>query len=73
MSSTNVVTLKQRTIVGSSADGIVSFIGISYAQSPTGSRRLRLSLSIINTFGPLTATAPPSAALGISALPAGFI
>lgn len=53
------VTIKNGTVIGSSAQGVDSFKGIPFAQPPVGNLRLRPPQSINKSFGTIQATAPP--------------
>lgn len=55
------VTIKNGTVIGSSASGVDSFKGIPFAQPPVGSLRLKPPQSIISTYGTIVATGTPTA------------
>ena len=53
------VTIRNGTVIGSSAGGVDSFKGIPFAQPPVGNLRLRAPQSITTSFGTITATGIP--------------
>ena len=62
-STAPTATVKNGTVVGSTSNGIDSFLGIPFALPPTGHLRLRPPHSYNHTFpgGTLTATSTPQA------------
>jgi acetylcholinesterase len=64
------VELSYASVVGSSADGIDSFLGIPYAQPPVDDLRLRPPRAITTNLGSIQATAPPLACPQSGAQPA---
>ncbi|KAH0271876.1 lipase 3 precursor, partial [Aureobasidium melanogenum] len=51
------VTIQNGTIIGSSLAGVDSFLGIPFAEPPTGTLRLKPPQTISSSFGTITATA----------------
>ncbi|KAG9516949.1 lipase 3 precursor, partial [Aureobasidium melanogenum] len=56
-----VVQIQNGTIVGSSSSGVDNFLGIPYAEPPTGTNRLKPPQTITSAFGTITATSNPPA------------
>lgn len=55
------VNIQNGTLVGTSNGIVDSWLGIPYAEPPTGTLRLRLPRTLASSFGTFTATATPRA------------
>lgn len=55
------VNIQNGTLIGTSNGIVDSWLGIPYAESPTGTLRLRLPRTLASSFGTFTATATPKA------------
>ncbi|KAF2098829.1 alpha/beta-hydrolase [Rhizodiscina lignyota] len=55
------VSISNGTVIGTSSDGVDTFLGIPYAQPPTDSLRLKRPQALSHTFGTIQATSIPRA------------
>lgn len=55
------VKIKNGTVIGATQGLVDSFLGVPFAQPPTGSLRLKPPRSITKTYGTFTATSVPTA------------